>query len=265
MFVTDMDGTFLPVHNHFDEERLRALLEIFKEKNYLFVAASGRPLLNLEKLFAEFRDQVAFVAENGSIVTYQGQTIFEDKPLKRKDYLAVIKGIETGPYGSAKHVVLSGRSGGYYLEGQTAERVARIEEIYVHAVPVADFSLVKEPIAKMVAAFPEEKLEEAQAWLNARFPKVTALATGLNSVDIVLSDMNKAVGLEKLCQHLGVEAEDVIAFGDNENDVEMLEFAGLSIAPANARETVKAVADQIIGPYYEESVVKWMEEVVSSG
>jgi hydroxymethylpyrimidine pyrophosphatase-like HAD family hydrolase len=48
-----------------------------------------------------------------------------------------------------------------------------------------------------------------------------------------------------LCLEIGVPLEEVIAFGDGDNDIEFLELAGKGIAMKNARDTLKAVADEI--------------------
>ena len=54
LVATDMDGTFLNRQGSFDKARLRAVLDDFAQKGILFAAASGRPLLALEKMFADY-------------------------------------------------------------------------------------------------------------------------------------------------------------------------------------------------------------------
>ena len=76
LVATDMDGTFLDANGTYDKKRLQKVLAGFKEKGILFVAASGRSLLALEDLFSDFRDQMAFVAENGSALVVDGDLTF---------------------------------------------------------------------------------------------------------------------------------------------------------------------------------------------
>ncbi|MBY5034885.1 HAD family hydrolase [Streptococcus gallolyticus] len=258
-----MDGTFLKSDHTFDKESFRVFLDSCKEKNILFVAASGRPLLSLEKLFAGFEEDMAFVAENGSIISYQGQIIFEDQPIPQETYLDIVRGIEEGPYGSQGLTVLSGRKGAYMLKESHPEYFKLISQFYVNTQRVASFDEVTEPIVKMVAAFPDEDMAQAQAWLNQTFPEVVAVTTGGDSVDIILSGIHKAVGLQKLCDYLGTTAKQVVAFGDNQNDLEMLDFAGLAIATENAKEEVKLRADCIIGHCDDGAVLTFMKEYVN--
>jgi hydroxymethylpyrimidine pyrophosphatase-like HAD family hydrolase len=75
LFVTDMDGTFLDAEGCFDRKRLERLVTDFERAGYLFAVASGRAVLSLSRLFEGFEDRIAIIAENGSLVLYQNQTI----------------------------------------------------------------------------------------------------------------------------------------------------------------------------------------------
>lgn len=64
-------------------------------------------------------------------------------------------------------------------------------------------------------------------------------------VEISLAGVSKATGIQELCDYLGIEMADVMAIGDNRNDLELIQSAGLGIAMGNAEEELKRVADQI--------------------
>jgi hydroxymethylpyrimidine pyrophosphatase-like HAD family hydrolase len=70
--------------------------------------------------------------------------------------------------------------------------------------------------------------------------------------------------MEFLSRHVGFERERTIAFGDGENDVELVEWAGYGIAVENAHERVKEVADWICPPAAEEGVAQVLEALVNS-
>lgn len=263
IIASDMDGTFLREDHQFDRERFRRLLDRFQEKGYLFVAASGRSLLSLQAVFQGFEDEIAFIAENGSVVSYKGELIFEDQPIDPKVYMDIVHRLEDSPYGSSSFLVLSGRQGAYLLTSAEQSYIDMISQFYLKTYLVSDFSEITEDIVKIVATFPDGTLEAGQDWLNEHFDSVTAVTTGFESVDIILSDSHKAVGLHHLCQHFGVTAQEVVAFGDNQNDLEMLDFAGLSLATSNAKPEVKQVADTVIGHCNDEAVLTYMEEMLN--
>lgn len=64
-------------------------------------------------------------------------------------------------------------------------------------------------------------------------------------VEILCPNVHKGHGLKQLCEEIGMPLEDVIAFGDGDNDIEFLQLAGRGVAMKNARDTLKAVADEI--------------------
>jgi len=93
---------------------------------------------------------------------------------------------------------------------------------------------------------------------------MTAVTTGFDSMDIILKGVDKGFGLYHLCQELGRQASDVVAFGDNLNDMEMLTFAGRAVATENARDEIKVVADEVIGHHKDGAVFDYMEGLVGS-
>jgi len=94
--------------------------------------------------------------------------------------------------------------------------------------------------------------------------------TGLVSVSQSLKDnlevMDKSVSkgnaVRILSEMLGVKREEIVAIGDNENDISMIEYAGLGIAMGNGEEVLKQVADAITGHYEEDGVAQAVEKYI---
>jgi hydroxymethylpyrimidine pyrophosphatase-like HAD family hydrolase len=77
-------------------------------------------------------------------------------------------------------------------------------------------------------------------------------------------EVTKATGLDFLSEHLGFSRERTVAFGDGENDVELVDWAGYGIAVANAHERVKEVAALICPSVDEEGVAQVLEAYLDS-
>merc|ERR1712150_29483 len=75
--------------------------------------------------------------------------------------------------------------------------------------------------------------------------KQVHLVKGAFFVEILHPEVNKGRGLLELCKHLDMSVEEVVAFGDGNNDYEFLENAGLGIAMANAEASAKKAADYV--------------------
>jgi hydroxymethylpyrimidine pyrophosphatase-like HAD family hydrolase len=76
--------------------------------------------------------------------------------------------------------------------------------------------------------------------------------------------VTKGAGLDFLAAHMGFTRAQTIAFGDGENDVELVEWAGFGIAVENAHDRVKAVADWICPSAQEEGVAQVLEALLDS-
>jgi len=63
-------------------------------------------------------------------------------------------------------------------------------------------------------------------------------------IEVFKNDSNKGIGLSKVAKHLGIDPEDIIVFGDGDNDIEMFQFAGTRIAMENATYPLKAIATE---------------------
>jgi hypothetical protein len=76
--------------------------------------------------------------------------------------------------------------------------------------------------------------------------------------------VTKGAGLDFLSEHLGFTREQTVAFGDGENDIELVEWAGYGVAVGNAHERVKAIADYVCPPVTEEGVAQVLEAYLHS-
>lgn len=120
LIATDMDGTFLDASGQFDHQRLDDLLKKFEAKNLIFTIASGRSLLTLEKLFKDFTDRIAIIAENGSLIQYKNQVLFEQL-MTPSQYLDLTAKILENPYNQGVELLLSGKKGRLYFGGESSE------------------------------------------------------------------------------------------------------------------------------------------------
>lgn len=97
-------------------------------------------------------------------------------------------------------------------------------------------------------------------WLRRHCPtgcKITRWGEG--AVDILAEDGGKVSGIRKYMERIGLGREEIMAFGDAENDIEMLKFAGVGVAMGNASEEAKAAADYVTAAVEEDGIEKALE------
>jgi len=83
-----------------------------------------------------------------------------------------------------------------------------------------------------------------------------------NILEVMKKGVNKKVALNYLCNILGVKKEEVVALGDNENDIEMFKWAGYSIAMSNAIDELKSFSDLIVDNSSNEGVAEGIEKIL---
>lgn len=89
-----------------------------------------------------------------------------------------------------------------------------------------------------------------------------ATSSGIDFAEVTPAGADKGAALARLCAELDIVAEEVVAFGDNLNDLTMLEWAGRGVAMGNALDDVKDVADEVTSSNLEFGVARILEELV---
>ena len=80
------------------------------------------------------------------------------------------------------------------------------------------------------------------------------------AVDVIPANGGKGVGVEAMLKYYGFDKSEAIAFGDGDNDIEMLEAVGHGVAMGNASDNVKAIADDLCGDVAEDGIYHYCKE-----
>jgi Cof subfamily protein (haloacid dehalogenase superfamily) len=145
-----------------------------------------------------------------------------------------------------------------------AERYAGFQSIPLH--PVGDLAgWLSEPPTKLVTIDDPEVLDGLSARMKERFACRLYIAKSLPYfLEFASPDVTKGAGLAFLAEHLGFPPERTVAFGDGENDIELLQWAGFGVAVANAHPRVLAAADWVCPSAEVEGVAEVIEALVDS-
>src|SRR5207253_7012364 len=140
-----------------------------------------------------------------------------------------------------------------------ARRYADFQGLELH--PVGDLlAWLDEPPTKLVVIGDPQVLDGLKERMLARFDGRLYISKSLPYfLEFASPEVTKGSGLAFLAEHLGFTSERTVAFGDGENDVELLEWAGYGVAVENAHERVKAVADYVCPSVDDEGVAQVLE------
>lgn len=116
--------------------------------------------------------------------------------------------------------------------------------------------MVASPVTRVVVRVPDQDLDEFHEIVHELGLDDTNYYIGYSAwLDMAPRGVSKASGLETVCRSLGLTAADVLAVGDGNNDVEMLQWAGRGVAMGQAPETLKTVADAVTDRIDEDGLV----------
>ena len=270
IIATDMDGTLLDPQGQLDLPRLEKILDQLDQRGIRFVIATGNEVHRMRQLLKYLVERVVLVVANGARIfendeLLQAQT-WDDAMVDRA--LDHFKGREC-----QDQFVVTGMNGGFVKEGTVFTELDKfmtpemIEKLYQRMNFVNEFdSNLFGGVLKMSMVVGEERSDSVLQEINDLFDgHVRAVSSGYGCIDILQDGIHKAWGLEELLKRWNLKPEQIMAFGDSENDIEMLELAGISYAMENAEEAVKRVATKVAPPNSQSGVYKVLENWLERG
>lgn len=255
LVASDIDGTLLPYGQKEIPDEIFDLIRRMEERGILFCPASGRQYTSVRKLFAPVADRVPFLCENGAVVFGPGSPgpVLGKTAMDRAQAEEVCRQILSL---AGREVLISGENTSY-LCPKDRSFVGVMEQVGNNIALIPRPEDTPEGIVKLAAYCPG-RLEETCRVLTERWGGVFQVAiAGECWVDLTLAD--KGTGLSQLCAALGIAASEVMAFGDNYNDVPMLEWAGRPYLMENAAPALCAqypVRCRRVGEVLEELVAQ---------
>lgn len=127
------------------------------------------------------------------------------------------------------------------------ENQLKVQKMTLNFYPAADGTLIdRETVRKFLVSN----------------PSITTVCGGYNNLEFTRADTNKGVGLRKLAEILGVNPDATMAIGDTENDLAIIEAAGIGVAMGNATDAVKARADYVTTTNTKDGVAAAIEHFI---
>jgi len=274
MLVTDMDYTLLSKEKKISERNREAIFKAV-EKGVHMVVATGR-IYTSARVYAKLLGlSTPIIASNGAIIREEAfnnpldteRTIYKDT-LKMETIREMIRL-------SHKYDLLC-----HFFTEDTiyAEELVNISLRYTEWNKyLGEEDQVKIKIVDDIeSAFNQDKAEVLKAVVmdedsgKIQNLRDNIIKTGIvsvsqsmkNNLEVMNKGVTKGNAVKILAQMYGIDRKEIIAIGDNENDMSMIEYAGLGIAMGNAEEALKNAADYITGDYQKDGVAEAIERFI---
>ncbi|MFT8469393.1 HAD-IIB family hydrolase [Oenococcus sp.] len=268
LFASDLDGTFVTDKKTFDTKYFKNTIEQLAANQQFFVASSGRSYNGIAMIFKSYikKYNISLVSQNGASVFADGRNIFRsdiDPDILEKIYAAI-------PELSVKpdRVIFEGDDTTYAPDYQKQANLDKISFYNPKMRTIHRFSEINEPIEKIAIFWhdSDQKLMAEELIAKIKVQGVRATSSGYGSIDIINRGISKAIGLQKLGSYLGLHHDQMAAFGDGENDLEMLYYVAHPYVMPNAPDFIKKefAGDQIaLADNNHDGVLKTINQIIA--
>lgn len=258
LIASDMDGTLLNDRSELTDRTVRALM-MAAERGVYFVLASGRMARAMRPYAERLPMNAPIIADNGALIydLRTDETLFKIT-LDEPDVLSVLRETEAmGLY------VQSYIGDDYYFE-----REAEYSRSYARSVHVegkcagTKLSRFKtDEVLKLLIVDEPARIEKIRPQFIEKFgDKMNVAVSRPHFLEFTHKQAEKGLALKMLAEMLGVDRAQIAAFGDAQNDLSMIAYAGIGCAVRSARPEVLEAADEVVPGNGEDGVAQWIEE-----
>ncbi|MBF7022885.1 Cof-type HAD-IIB family hydrolase [Staphylococcus kloosii] len=261
LIATDMDGTLLNAAHEISEENIQAI-EYAQSQGITVVIATGRAFYEANTPIAQTDLKLPYICLNGAEVRDESFNISSTSNLNREliDRITDVLNRESIYYQIYTNIGIytenPQRDLDIYIDiAERAGQQADVEKIKAGIQKRIDNGTLKvvdnydkikdtpgEIVMKILAFDSDlEKIDRVSEEL-AQSGSLAVSSSSRGNIEITHADAQKGIALQTIADRLKIDMSDVMAIGDNLNDVSMLERAGYSVAMANATDEVKATA-----------------------
>ncbi|MBI9013589.1 MAG: HAD family hydrolase [Clostridiales bacterium] len=262
LYITDLDGTLLDEEGCLSNESKESLLKLI-ESDVMFTVASARSVQSIQILLQDIPLTLPIIAFNGAYISdFETGQHYVINAIEKKIAHSLFKLLI--PYGVLSSLHTKGVDALFYsgtVSTGTTDYIRDREidlKVRVNAIEAIPFD--SEVMAFTVIDTKEKILELKEklvsydniivdAWEDMYYKPWYWLSIHSN-------ESTKANGIKALKDMMTIPVDQLIVFGDNTNDIEMFSIADLSCAVDNAVDSLKNIADEIIGPHIHNSVVR---------
>lgn len=256
LIATDIDGTLVEEGTLDINPEYYEVIKELRNRGVRVIAASGRQRSSIEKVFAPIIDELSFISENGTAVY-------------SKDY----EFVNTIPVEIAREYVREARTFPECKVMLNHDNMSYFEDEDVYHYMVDDYGYIGKLVDDIedylegtckISVYHHDCAEEVigQEFMDRWGKTMDVVVSGKCWLDCANKGANKGTALQHFQEAYKISPDETLAFGDNINDIAMLNRASHSFAVENARDEVKEAANFIAPSYKEDGVLQVLKAVL---
>lgn len=260
LIVLDLDGTLLTDNQTISPKTKQTLMKA-KEAGHHVMIATGRPFRASNLYYQELDLRTPIVNFNGAYIHHPKNPSWQviHTPIDMKVVHNVIDSVDKYQY---KNLIAEVIDDVYiHVEDQ---RMMDIFKMGNPKVTIGNLrgNLNENPTSLLIHAAEtnvpliRQHLQEVHAELIEH----RRWGAPFNIIEVVRKGLNKAIGVSLIAKYLGIPRERIIAFGDEDNDFEMIDYAGIGVAMGNGIQELKSIANEVTGTNNEDGIANFLIE-----
>lgn len=249
LLALDLDGTLLDGNRKIPRETKVRLMEL-KKQGVSIILATGRTFESAKRYYYELELDTPFIGCNGGVIYQPDQErVLKGAAFSKAEFIEVVEeltalGVFYQYY--SLHCIFA-KYLDFGVKRWDCENHLLPEnwqmKIQIEENPISWAKDHYEPIYKILARSAEQKILDQVTRVIGGIDGIDTVSSLAFALDIGPANCDKGKALEVVGKVLGIEAKEMMAMGDNDNDQEMIRYAGLGIAMGNATKAAKAAAD----------------------
>ena len=264
LIVFDVDGTLVD-DDQVLGERTISVIHKLQQRGLVVSIATGKIFPSVKKVMQMLEITVPVILANGALIQYPDEKILFEKYVDSE----IVREITAGEKRSTADLALFTPQNIYVLEeNYNTDHIA--VEFKETITVVGNWESVTDHLNEICKAIWINRLDQPMiqkltSGLRRKYGNRLSLSTGAPcSIEAMPVGVSKQSGLVKVTEHLNIPMQSVMVFGDQINDLEMLQAAGLSVGMGNAVDIVKDSVDLVIGTNNEEGAARFLQEAFLS-
>lgn len=268
LIAIDLDGTLLNTKKIISEENIKSI-KLAQNKGVKIVICTGRVYPGAKMFAEDFGNFEPIIACNGAIIKgIKPPETYYINPMEKEKTLKVIELCKI--YDIYYHVFVDDTlyterlEGPAFLYNEKNKKLPIEKQIRIVLSDnlLEEIKIISGNILKLIIISDDlEKLRNLRLEVE-KIESISVVSSGVDNFEVINKNVSKGEALKYLSKKLGIERDEIIAIGDNENDLSMIEFAGLGIAMSNAIDELKSIADYITVSNDENGVAKAINKFI---
>jgi len=257
LVAIDVDGTLLNDQYQITDRTKKSLARV-REAGAKVILATGRGPGSCYPIIEELQLIDPMITHNGAVILETGtRKVKLEVGYKAAELFPIIQFCRERKLHFDVNTSLD-----MYIEGFSEDAEYMYEKFFMNPTRVSDASQIDSQIVKFTIFAKEHIIDNVFEEIKPLFPQWSIIRSGEMFIDVIHPRATKGFALQTLMNEYGIKKEEVIAFGNYYNDLEMLELAGIGVAMDNSPEPVKEKANRVTLSNNEDGVALVLEEII---